>query len=463
MSSEALNGGTGLDNVSAEEVELFEKYLAEWKGATKSASKAVESDGGVTKESGHIPPFYFRVPTDDELLRQKLREEARATFLQRRSRNLVDHDELKELWILLDRYSQGSSTSDRRKINYRDFKAVAETYKAKCKSYFKPSLFAQLIEGDPSGQVPIISVFNYVMRKVWLQQTRISLSLYDATGQGYLTERDMEYYILDLIPTLPQLGGLEPSFHNFYACTAVRKFFFFLDPMRSGRVRIQDVLSCSFLDDLLELRDEELPKEAQESNWFSAPSALKVYGQYLNLDKDHNGMLSKKELQRYGTGVLTSVFIERLFEECLTYDGEMDYKTYLDFVLALENRKEPQSLQYFFKILDVENQGYLTTFSLSYFFRAIQDQLKSFDQEPVSFNDIKDELYDMIKPEKPDRITLKDLCRSGQGDVLVSVLIDLNGFWTHENRELMDSDAVEQTSEESQKSPPTNERSAESP
>ena len=36
----------------------------------------------------------------------------------------------------------------------------------------------------------------------------------------------------------------------------------------------------------------------QESNWFSAPSALRVYGQYLNLDKDHNGMLSKEELAR---------------------------------------------------------------------------------------------------------------------------------------------------------------------
>jgi hypothetical protein len=32
------------------------------------------------------------------------------------------------------------------------------------------------------------------------------------------------------------------------------------------------------LDDLLELRDEELSKESQESNWFSAPSALRVYG-----------------------------------------------------------------------------------------------------------------------------------------------------------------------------------------
>jgi len=49
---------------------------------------------------------------------------------------------------------------------------------------------------------------------------------------------------------------------------------------------------------LLQLRDEDLSKEMQESNWFSAPSALRVYGQYLNLDKDHNGMLSKDELAR---------------------------------------------------------------------------------------------------------------------------------------------------------------------
>ena len=134
----------------------------------------------------------------------------------------------------------------------------------------------------------------------------LGLSLYDVAGRGYLRESDMENYILELIPTLPQLAGLEQSFYSFYVCTAVRKFFFFLDPMRTGRIKIQDVLACSFLDDLLELRDEELSKHMQETNWFSAPSALRVYGLYLNLDRDHNGMLSMEELQSYGTGTMTT-------------------------------------------------------------------------------------------------------------------------------------------------------------
>ena len=52
----------------------------------------------------------------------------------------------------------------------------------------------------------------------------------------------------------------------------------------TGKIRIQDILACSFLDDLLELRDEDLPKDAQESNWFSAPSALRVYGKFFCLN-----------------------------------------------------------------------------------------------------------------------------------------------------------------------------------
>jgi hypothetical protein len=34
-------------------------------------------------------------------------------------------------------------------------------------------------------------------------------------------------------------------------------------------------------------------------------------------------MLSKEELSRYGTGTLTSVFLDCMYLECLIYDGEI--------------------------------------------------------------------------------------------------------------------------------------------
>ncbi|KAK3926477.1 Serine/threonine-protein phosphatase 2A regulatory subunit B'' subunit gamma [Frankliniella fusca] len=419
------------------EEELFTKFYAEWR----------TTSGPVDSSYNTIPRFYFKLPSEDEVLPQKLREEARAMFLQRRSRQLLDNNELKALWVLLDKNHSPPHAADKQLINYEDFLKVAAEAGPKCKSYLTPSVFAKLQSKESHGRISIMALFNYVMRKVWLHQTRIGLSLYDVTGQGYLRESDLENYILELIPTLPQLDGLEKSFHSFYVCTAVRKFLFFLDPLHTGRVRIQDILACSFLDDLLELRDEDLPKDLQEANWFSAPSALRVYGQYLNLDRDHNGMLNKEELAGYGTGTLTSVFLERVFQECLTYDGEMDYKTYLDFVLALENRHEPQSLHYLFRILDINNQGYLDTFCLNFFFRAIQEQMSVHGQEPVNFEDVKDEIFDMVKPQDPTKITLQDLLNCGQGDTMVSILIDLNGFWTYENREAMAADTTDATDE----------------
>ncbi|XP_077996813.1 serine/threonine-protein phosphatase 2A regulatory subunit B'' subunit gamma-like [Glandiceps talaboti] len=428
---ETAKGRRSESEIKAEETEEFNKIYNKCRGSTKQNHDSYIS----------IPRFYYKLPAEDEVLLQKLREESRAVFLQRRSRELLDNDELQNLWFLLDKHHTPPLVGEDQMINYEDFLKVAEEAGPKCRPFFTATVFAKLQQTDPYGRISIMQFFNYVMRKVWLHQTRIGLSLYDVAGQGYLKESDLENYILELIPTLPQLDGLEKSFYSFYVCTAVRKFFFFLDPMRTGKIKIQDILACSFLDDLLELRDEDLPKDAQDSNWFSAPSALRVYGQYLNLDKDHNGMLSKEELSRYGTGTLTDVFLERVFQECLTYDGEMDYKTYLDFVLALENRKEPQALQYIFKLLDVQGRGYLNVFALNYFFRAIQEQMKVHGQEPVSFADVKDEIFDMVKPDDPLKIALQDLINSGQGETVTSILIDLNGFWTYENREVLVAEA----------------------
>lgn len=413
-----------------EEEKLMTKYYVEYK--EKLYCKSANDAG-----ANSIPRFYFKLPTDDDVLQQKLREESRAVFLQRKSRELLDNEELHSLWNLLEKHSQPPSVGDEQMINYNGFLKVKDEAGPKCSQFFKPITYIKLYQKDTFGRISIMQFFNYVMRKVWLYQTRIGLSLYDVAGQGFLRESDLENYILELIPTLPQLDGLEKNFYSFYVCTAVRKFFFFLDPKRTGKIKIQDILSCSFLDDLLELRDEVLSKEKQESNWFSAPSALRVYGQYLNLDTDHNGMLSKEELKRYGTGTLTNVFLDLVFQECLTYEGEMDYKTYLDFVLALENKREPQALQYLFKILDVQHNGFLNTFAINYFFRAIQQEMEKHGHEEVSLHDVKDEIFDMVKPVDPLHITLPDLINSSQGDTVVNILIDVNGFLTYENRELL--------------------------
>jgi len=294
---------------------------------------------------------------------------------------------------------------------------------------------------DRNGCIAIIPFFTFVVRRATQKQTRLELSYYDEKRRGYLREKDMENFIFELIPRLPQLNSLQEEFYPFYVFTAVRRFFFLLDPKRTGRIHIRDLLSSQILPELYELRQEH-PLEASEaaSNWFSMQSALKVYGAYLELDVDQNGMLSKSELSRFGSGMLTDVFIDRVFDEIQTYrdaetgEREMDYKAFLDFVLAMENKNSKQAIQYFWKLI-ANTQGTLDAFVVNYFFQAIVKLLQTKKVDVASVDDVKDEIFDMVKSKEPGVITLEDLIECRQGGTVLSMLMDAAAFWRYDNRE----------------------------
>ncbi|KAF7256479.1 Serine/threonine-protein phosphatase 2A regulatory subunit B'' subunit gamma [Paragonimus skrjabini miyazakii] len=399
---------------------LFREYYVAWGGQEAITEAEIEQ----------LPEFFHRVPLDHEIMPQKLREDARATLLEKRSHELLENEELQSLWSVLE-------IAGVKYISYENFKKAAQEASPKAKMYFTASTYAKLVHPDDKlSRVDILSFFNYVMKKVWMQQTRIGISLYDVTGEGYLREVDLENYILELIPSLCQLSHLERSFQTFYVCTAVRKFFFFLDPMHLGRVRIMDILASGFLDCMLELRESQTTEEQLANNWFSHQSAMRIYGSYLQLDEDRNGMLTRAELSRYGNGTLTDAFLDRVFQECITYDGEMDYKAYLDFVLAMENKREPQALAYLFRILDIGGRGRLDGITLRHFYDSMEEKLLAAGNLSPGFNDIQNEIFDMVEPVNPNYITLNDLIRCGKADTIISLLIDLQGFWSHENREM---------------------------
>lgn len=50
---------------------------------------------------------------------------------------------------------------------------------------------------------------------------------------------------------------------------------------------------------------------------------------------------------------------------------------------------------------------------------------------------MSDEIFDMCRPRHPHHITLDDLIDSGQGETVINILADLNGFWSYENREMI--------------------------
>lgn len=48
---------------------------------------------------------------------------------------------------------------------------------------------------------------------------------------------------------------------------------------------------------------------------------------------------------------------------------EMDFESFLDFVLAQENKDTPEGLTYLFRCLDLQGRGFLTTADIHSLFR----------------------------------------------------------------------------------------------
>lgn len=382
---------------------------------------------------------------------------------------LMDNNELENLWFVLREYASAGEDETSERIDYDRFCQIsvkcAELFGEKSLPFFTPSTFLKF-RRDELGCISILPLFHYIMRKVSMQQTRIYLSYHDSVGDGYLRESDLDAYITQMLPSLPPLAELESNMVPQYKRIAIRKLMFFNDPHRRNRVSVTDLLVSPQLAEFLELRQEISPEgeAALSGNWFSLSNARRVYSMFLELDEDMDGMLSIEELALFGGGGLTKFFLEILFEEHIEVwnsrkkpsaggrrraarNTRMDFPAFLEFVLAWENRKHEHSLAYFFRIFDRRKQGFLTSHDLFIFFRYVHERWVEGGNYELNVDDVKDELWDMIKPEDPLKVTLKDLVACKMGDTVISILTDITGFWAYDSREMLMQEKEEETEE----------------
>jgi len=161
--------------------------------------KQVEEEKNPTYKN--IPRFFFKKPTNENSLYYRVRQEARTRFLQNKTAEVLDKEDLEQLWYLLKEHISLPNDGTER-INYDQFVYVSGMLPPKCRQFFTSSTFLKF-ERDEYGRIEIVPFFHYVVRKVNLFQTRIQISLYDSSGYGYLKEKDLENYIFELMPTFP--------------------------------------------------------------------------------------------------------------------------------------------------------------------------------------------------------------------------------------------------------------------
>ena len=407
------------------------KYEQEEK-TTKLFLEILESEKNKKINSNEkIPRFYFKKPTNFSDLNITLKNEAKQKYLIIKSYDFPSKKDLQDLWACLKEHISPPKDSNER-INYKDFKLVAEKNPV-FSEYFRPSIFLQF-DKDKYGRIELLSFFHFVFRKINCEENKINLSISDFCCEGFLIDKDLENYIKKVIVGFPFYSEISEEIKEYYILVAQRKFFFFLDPKRTGKIFINDIVTSNILAEFLDL-EKVTNKKEMEYNWFSLYNFSRIYRKYVLLDSDKNGLLSKKELIKYSPG-LTAIFIDRIFEEYQKYDNAIDFKQFIDFVLAMENKKEPASIQYIWRALDVNHNNKVDTFIINMFFKDITKKLLNRDKGEYRIDDIKDELWDMIGPKNPMYITLQDVLNSKYSDTVLSLLIDAKAFYQHDQKEM---------------------------
>lgn len=231
------------------------------------------------------------------------------------------------------------------RINYEEFKKLSESCSDMAKPFFSAKIFLKF-QRDESGFIIVADFLRSVHQTITVESTMLDLACYAQTSNGCIEELELERFIYEYIPDLLALANVHFSMYPFYTHTAVKRFMFSLDPHRTRRIGIRKLAHSKSMSDFLELRTN---KEVPQSNWFSYANVRQIYSQYLELDSSRKGMLSKSDVLRY-TGLpkgphnlqLTQAIVDRMFEIYIPYEPtEMDYKTFLDLGLALEDRKSP--------------------------------------------------------------------------------------------------------------------------
>jgi len=405
-----------------------ELYKSEEKIEKEYFKELMGFNNGNIKNNYKIPQFFFKKKKNTKLQNQ-LQKASYYSLHTEVNNSLLSEDDLDELWIALCESSNNHDAQVYKKLSYFDYKAIAAALPEKFKEYFSSKIFYQLM--DESGYISVINFFNYVVKKVSFKQTRLDLSLYDTDNTGYLTEEQFEDYLTDLVKSLPQIFEMNESFEKFYICIASRKFFFFLDPRHKGKINIRELLMSPVYQEFYSLKENK----NDNNNWFSINSAMTVYGQYLNLDTDGNGMLSRSELSNFCSGVYSEVFLDRVFEEFPTYNNEMDFQAFLDFHLMVNNLSKPESIQLVFRCLDLEGVGYLSNAVVTHLYKSLFEKMVKFGFEIIEEENIVVELFDMTRPEDTDKIKVQDLIKCGMASSILGILIDARGLNNYENRE----------------------------
>uniref|UniRef100_F7DI85 Protein phosphatase 2 regulatory subunit B''alpha n=1 Tax=Ornithorhynchus anatinus TaxID=9258 RepID=F7DI85_ORNAN len=282
-----------------------------------------------------------------------------------------------------------------------------------CPLYWKAPMF-NAAGGERTGFVSVHS-FIAMWRKLlynYHDDASKFVSLLAKPNCNYLEQEDFIPLLQDVVDTHPGLTFLKdaPEFHSRYITTTLA---------------------------LLE-EEEDIN---QVTDYFSYEHFYVIYCKFWELDSDHDLYINQTDLSRYNDQASSSRIVERIFTGAVTRgntvqkEGRMSYADFVWFLISEEDKRNPTSIEYWFRCMDLDGDGVLSMYELEYFYEEQCERMEAMGIEPLPFHDLLCQMLDLVKPEVDGRITLRDLKRCRMAHIFYDTFFNLEKYLDHEQRD----------------------------
>ncbi|EOX94391.1 hypothetical protein QUC31_004517 [Theobroma cacao] len=321
-----------------------------------------------------------------------------------------------------------------------EFKTVTKEV-CKLPSFLSSALFRK-IDVDCTGIVTRDAFIKY-----WVDGHMLTMDIATQTfeilrqpGRKHLTQVDFRPVLRELLATHPGLEFLRstPEFQDRYAETVIYRIFYHINRSGNGRLTLRELKRGNLIVALQHADEEEDINKVLR--YFSYEHFYVIYCKFWELDTDHDFFIDRENLIRFGNHALTYRIVDRIFSQAphqftSEVEGKMGYEDFVYFMLSEEDKSSEPSLEYWFKCIDLDGNGVLTPNEMQFFYEEQLHRMKCMAQEPVLFEDILCQIFDMIAPEREDCITLQDLKGCKLSGNVFNILFNLNKFMAFETRD----------------------------
>ncbi|CAM8960186.1 hypothetical protein QQ045_005319 [Rhodiola kirilowii] len=325
-------------------------------------------------------------------------------------------------------------------LKIHEFKAVVKEI-CMLPSFFSSIVFRK-IDSDCTGVVTRDAIIKFWVDSNLCSMDIVALvfTILKQPACKYLTQADFKPVLRDLLASHPGLEFLKNTteFQERYAETVIFRIFYHINKLGNGRITLRELRRGDLIAAMQHADEEDDINKVLR--YFSYEHFYVIYCKFWELDTDHDFLIDKENLIRYGNHALTYRIVERIFSQIARkftckVKGKMGYEDFVYFMLSEEDKSCEPSLEFWFKCIDLDGNGVLTPNEMQFFYEEQLHRMECMGQEPVLFEDILCQIIDMISPEREDCITIRDFKRCKLSANVFNILFNLNKFIAFESRD----------------------------